>query len=88
MPYDLAELRRRHKLTQRELAKALGVSPSMIGNIEAGIGGVSLRMARKIARFFNVPLDDLRFPYEERTQHDGEEQRLGRDCQSREEAAS
>lgn len=61
MARTLAELRRERGLSQRALAKALRLSSGAIANYEAGIRTPPLPVARRIAAFFGVPLDELRF---------------------------
>ncbi|ADH59839.1 transcriptional regulator, XRE family [Thermoanaerobacter mathranii subsp. mathranii str. A3] len=54
----LKELRIKYKLTQKELAKKLGVTPDYISQIEGGrIPG--METAIKIANFFNTTIDDI-----------------------------
>lgn len=48
------------KLSQRELAKILELSPSAIGMYESGERCPSFEIEEKIADFFNVSLDSLR----------------------------
>ncbi len=53
-------LRKRHGLTLRELASALGyASHSYLGELEIGQKRPSLELAVKISEFFNIPLDKL-----------------------------
>ncbi len=53
-------LRKQHKMTMRELAKALGFAThGYIGDLESGRGKPSLELAVKIADLFHVPLDQL-----------------------------
>jgi len=59
----LRELREARGLTQEELARALGVTRQTIIAIEKGKYDPSLRLAFKIARFFNVKIEDV-FIYE------------------------
>ncbi len=59
----LRELREERGLTQEELAKALGVTRQTIIAIEKGRYDPSLRLAFKMARFFNVRIEDI-FIYE------------------------
>jgi len=63
MKNRLRELREARGLTQEELAKALGVTRQTIIAIEKGKYDPSLRLAFKIARFFNVKIEDI-FIYE------------------------
>ena len=46
-------------LSQTELAKRVGVHPSMIGQIERGTKGISLALAAELAKVFSCKLDDL-----------------------------
>ncbi len=55
----LGEIRRRRGITQEELAKALGVSRQTIIAIEKGKYKPSLCLALKIARFFNLKVEDI-----------------------------
>ncbi|MBC7320698.1 MAG: putative transcriptional regulator [Thermococcaceae archaeon] len=64
MKNRLRELREERGLTQEELAKALGVTRQTIIAIEKGKYDPSLRLAFKIARFFNTKIEDI-FIYEE-----------------------
>ncbi len=63
MKNRLRELREARGLTQEELARALGVTRQTIIAIEKGKYDPSLRLAFKIARFFNVKIEDV-FIYE------------------------
>jgi putative transcriptional regulator len=54
----LKKLRIKYKLTQKELAKNLGVTPDYISQIERGrIPG--METAIKIANFFNTTVDEI-----------------------------
>ncbi|ANF22162.1 helix-turn-helix transcriptional regulator [Thermococcus piezophilus] len=63
MKNRLRELREARRLTQEELAKALGVTRQTIIAIEKGKYDPSLKLAFKIARFFGVLIEDI-FVYE------------------------
>ena len=63
MKNRLRELREKKGLTQEELAKALGVTRQTIIAIEKGRYDPSLRLAFKIARFFNKSVEEI-FIYE------------------------
>jgi putative transcriptional regulator len=63
MKNRLRELREERGLTQEELARALGVTRQTIIAIEKGRYDPSLRLAFKIARLFNVKIEDI-FIYE------------------------
>lgn len=64
MKNRLRELREAKGLTQEELAKALGVTRQTIIAIEKGKYDPSLRLAFKIARFFNRTIEEI-FIYDE-----------------------
>jgi len=53
-----------YDLTQEDLAKKLGVSRQTIISIEKGKYDPSLKLAFKIAKFFNVKIEDI-FIYED-----------------------
>lgn len=53
--------RAEHKLSQAELADAIGVSRKTISTIEVGRFVPSTIIALKIARYFNVPVEDIFF---------------------------
>ena len=64
MKNRLRELREELGITQEELARALGVTRQTIIAIEKGRYDLSLRLAFKIARFFNTAIEEI-FIYEE-----------------------
>lgn len=68
---SLRERRMQEGLSQRELAKALGVAASTVAHYETGRRTPSLPLARKIADFFGVSLDALRFEAEPRGGNNG-----------------
>jgi len=51
--------RAEHKLSQAELADAIGVSRKTISTIEVGRFVPSTIIALKIARYFGVPVEDV-----------------------------
>lgn len=55
----LRKLRMEKDLTQGQLAKALGISPSRIGNYEQGTRTPDQATISKIAKYFNVLVDYL-----------------------------
>lgn len=59
MKNRLKEFRAIHNTTQEELAKNLGVSRQTILAIEKDKYDPSLKLAIKIAKFFNVPVEEL-----------------------------
>ena len=60
----IQELRKQNKVTQEELAAALGVTRQTIISLENGKYNASLQLAFKIARFFDPRIEDI-FLYEE-----------------------
>ena len=65
MKNKLKIYRAMHNLTQEDLAKKLGVSRQTIISIEKGKYDPSLKLAFKIAKFFNVKIEDI-FIYEDK----------------------
>lgn len=59
MKNSLYELRKSHKYTQEELAKLLGVTRQTIISIEQGKYIASLPLALKMAKIFQVPLEQI-----------------------------
>lgn len=57
----LSELRKQKGLTQRELAEKLGVGISTIAMYETGSRIPSLKKARQIADYFEIPLEEIFF---------------------------
>ena len=53
--------RAEHRLSQADLADAIGVSRKTISTIEVGRFVPSTVIALKIARYFEVPLEDVFF---------------------------
>lgn len=60
----LEELRKSQGIRQEELAAALEVSRQTIGSLENGRYNPSILLAFKLARFFDVRIEDI-FIYEE-----------------------
>lgn len=63
----IAELRKQHRITQEELAKAVGVTRQTIISLENGKYNASLLLANKIARFFKLSIENV-FIFEEETE--------------------
>lgn len=57
----LSELRNETKMTQRELAESIGISPSAIAMYELGKRVPSLKTAIRIAKFFNTQVENISF---------------------------
>ncbi|MCM1236822.1 MAG: helix-turn-helix transcriptional regulator [Ruminococcus flavefaciens] len=55
----LAELRKKHHLKQKELAKQLNVSQQVISNIERGLSAPDLEFLKGAADIYNISLDQL-----------------------------
>jgi transcriptional regulator with XRE-family HTH domain len=51
--------RKLHKLTQKDLARHLGVAPRYIGNIEQGNRLPSLDMLIEMCRWFDIDVSDI-----------------------------
>ena len=64
MKTRIQELRKQNKVTQEELALALGVTRQTIISLENGKYNASLQLAFKISRFFGKSIEDI-FLYEE-----------------------
>ena len=67
MKNRLEELRKSRGIKQEELAAALEVSRQTIGSLENGRYNPSILLAFKIARFFDVSIEEV-FIYEEETE--------------------
>lgn len=64
MRYTLKELHSRKGKKHQEVARRVGLSRAYYTQILLGRSVPSLRTARRIARYFNVSLDDIIFPAE------------------------
>ena len=64
MKNRLEELRKQRGIRQEELAAALEVSHQTIGSLENGRYNPSILLAFKIARYFDVSIEEI-FIYEE-----------------------
>jgi len=60
----LEELRKQRNITQEELAAVLEVSRQTIGSLENGRYNPSITLAIRIARFFDIAVEEM-FIYEE-----------------------
>lgn len=58
----LAELRRERGISQRRLAKDLGLSHATIYQYESGLRVPSYQTARRIAEYFGVTSFEIYFP--------------------------
>lgn len=59
MNTKIPELRKQHKLSQEELAQAVGVTRQTITSLEVGKYTASLVLAYKIARYFGLRIEDI-----------------------------
>lgn len=63
MKNNLEKIRKEKGINQEELAKALEVSRQTIGSLENGRYNPSIILAFKIARYFNMSIEEI-FIYE------------------------
>ena len=59
MKTKIRELRKLHKLSQEELADAVGTTRQTITSIEVGKYTASLPLAYKISRFFGLTIEEV-----------------------------
>ena len=64
MENHLEEIRKQRNITQEELATILEVSRQTISSLESGRYNPSIMLAFKIARYFDMSIEDI-FIYEE-----------------------
>ena len=64
MDNKIKELRKQNKVTQDELALAVGVTRQTIISLENGRYNASLQLAYKIAKYFNLGIEEV-FIFEE-----------------------
>lgn len=64
MKNRLEKIRKERGIKQEELAAALEVSRQTIGSLENGRYNPSITLAFKLARYFNMSIEDI-FIYEE-----------------------
>lgn len=69
MKNRLEELRKERGIKQEELAAILEVSRQTIGSLENGRYNPSILLAFKIARFFEMSIEDI-FIYEEESEYE------------------
>ena len=56
---NIKEFREQNKMSQTELAQLVGVRRETIGHLENGHYNPSLVLAAKIAKVFNVTIEDM-----------------------------
>lgn len=59
MKTKIQELRKQHKLSQEELGLAVGVTRQTITSLECGKYTASLVLAYKIAKYFNLTIEEV-----------------------------
>ena len=64
MKNRIEEIRKAAGIRQEDFAKALGVSRQTISSLETGRYNPSIQLAYKIARYFNLSIEDI-FLFEE-----------------------
>ena len=64
MKNRIEQIRKERGIRQEEFAKALGVSRQTISSLENGRYNPSIQLAFKIARYFEMTIEDV-FIYEE-----------------------
>lgn len=64
MNNKIKEYRKNFKITQDDLAKAVDVTRQTIISLESGKYDASLKLAHKLAMYFNISIEDL-FIFEE-----------------------
>lgn len=69
MKNNLEKIRKERHVTQEDLVKALEVSRQTISSLENGRYNPSILLAFKIARYFDLSIEDI-FIYEEETGND------------------
>ncbi|MFT9268407.1 MAG: helix-turn-helix transcriptional regulator [Liquorilactobacillus nagelii] len=56
---NVKQLRNRHRISQADLGKFIGVTDGTISKLENGRNYPSMELAIKLADFFDVSLDEL-----------------------------
>ena len=64
MKNRIEEIRNRKNITQEEFAKLMGVSRQTISSLENGRYNPSIMLAHKIARYFDLTIEEV-FIFEE-----------------------
>ena len=59
MKNHIEEIRKKHHITQADFAKRLGVTRQTISSLETGRYNPSLFLAHKIARYFDMSIEDV-----------------------------
>ena len=56
---NLKEIRKRNKLTQREVSKFLNITPQAYAHYEQGYRTPDINTLKKLAEFYHITLDEL-----------------------------
>mgnify|MGYP002514474925 CR=1 FL=1 len=67
MKNRIEEIRKERGIRQEELAKMLGVSRQTVSSLETGRYNPSIMLAYKIAKYFDMTIEDV-FVFEEEAQ--------------------
>lgn len=67
MKNRIAQLRKAGRITQEELAEAVGVTRQTIISLESGRYNASLLLAHKIAKYFGLTIEEV-FLFEEESE--------------------
>lgn len=59
IPENLKRVRKENNLSQAELAKAVGISQSMLAQLERGTKNLTINLALDIAKALNISLNEL-----------------------------
>ncbi|HMM31444.1 MAG TPA: helix-turn-helix transcriptional regulator [Clostridia bacterium] len=59
MKTKIQELRKKHRISQEELAQAVGVTRQTITSLECEKYTASLVLAHKIAQYFHLTIEDI-----------------------------
>ncbi|BBJ29058.1 helix-turn-helix domain-containing protein [Athalassotoga saccharophila] len=57
MGQRIRTLRKKHKMSGRDLAKRIGITPSALSGVEGGRRGISIEVAARISEIFGVSVD-------------------------------
>ena len=66
---DLKRLRKVLNLTQADMAEKLGITPAYYAHIENGRRKVSLKLAYKLSKIFNLSIEEIFFPQGQSTSY-------------------
>ncbi|CEN84262.1 helix-turn-helix transcriptional regulator [Paraclostridium sordellii] len=56
---DLKKLRKKIKVTQKDVARNIGITTSYYGMIETGVRAPSLSTAIKLSKYFGLPVEKI-----------------------------